>query len=728
MGVVIKKIQLKNWFGYQGEYEDNSFEFSDGVNIIVATNDIGKSKLHNAFRWIIEDKVILKNNETNKHEIVPINTYNINEVLNHFILALLKNGEKTSLGVKITYEMVNSRGDKRIRILTKEIECRKDVDIIEFVDSKFKVEKIERGNIRSALENFDECVKELMRFNLKDYFLVQGENVENLTPLKGNKLVDTINNLVQLNILDNKHNTSNLLSKTLKKLKDDIETKDNRDNTTVQNNIKRKQELEKEIETLEETELIEIEEFIIETEKIIHQFSSQANEAEERIRLKKEIDRFTEDIIYKEGNLKQLYKSFVENCVNGHFWISKLTDNTLEIEVLDKASIKIREFVANRRAELDDRLSEKEQKMLSALERDQPSPVILDQMVKESQCYVCSQELTEESKSYIKEKLIPYFKKELNHNDNELKVLEDVHDFLKKSQGYLNKFSSIDFDLITNQKNEIINTESDIYKIKTSKDEFIELNGSAEENEEDTVTLSTYSKALIDATDYAEQRDKKQNDLKSKKNELSNIKKNNTKEKVSKEFIQVDGLHSFSELLSNCLLKLKNEEYSDFCAKLEKVANKKWKAFTISNIGLNNQKIKVEFTINSAKKPEFEIKVVDQFGNNSNQGGGASQAIRQLSVIFGLIEIAKGNVDYPFIADAPTSDTTLALTEDFFNYQLDYAQNQNILITKELWDDRSNDLNSAGHSILKKVQQINNARFVTIKNGDIKSKLITLIK
>src|SRR5690606_38799190 len=120
MGVVIKKIQLKNWFGYKGEYEDNTFEFSDGVNIVVATNDIGKSKLHNAFRWIFEDKVILKNIETNKHEIIPINMNNINEVLNHFVQTLLKNGEKTTLGVKLTYEINNSRGDSKIRILTKE--------------------------------------------------------------------------------------------------------------------------------------------------------------------------------------------------------------------------------------------------------------------------------------------------------------------------------------------------------------------------------------------------------------------------------------------------------------------------------------------------------------------------------------------------------------------------------------------------------------------------------
>src|SRR5690606_27571219 len=187
MGVIIKKIQLKNWFGYKGEYEENSFDFSDGVNIIVATNDVGKSKLHNAFRWIFADKIILKNIEKNKHEIASINLNNIQEILNHFVASQLKNEESVSLGVRLTYEVKNSRGDSKIRILTKEIVCKKDINHLKFSDPTYKVEKIERGNIRTAVENFHECLKELMRNNLLDYFLVQGESVENLTALKGDQ-------------------------------------------------------------------------------------------------------------------------------------------------------------------------------------------------------------------------------------------------------------------------------------------------------------------------------------------------------------------------------------------------------------------------------------------------------------------------------------------------------------------------------------------------------------
>lgn len=727
MGVVIKKIQLKNWFGYKGEYDENSFEFSDGVNIIVATNDIGKSKLHNAFRWIIDDKVILKNIETNKHEIVTINMNNINEVLNQTTYNNLSNVDNISLGIKMTYQVTNSRGDSKIRILTKEIVCRKDDHQIKFSKPNYRVEKIERENVRTATEDYNECLKELMRNNLKDYFLVQGENVENLTALKGNKLADTINLLVELDALDNKHNTSETLSKSLKKLKDDIESKDNRDNSKAQKDIITKQKLENEIYEIEHVKLIEINNFYSENEKLIQQYAAEVEGAKERIALKNKVDKFNNAIENNKGTLKHQYKKFVDDCVNGDFWISKFKNNDSEKLVLDKLSNEIRSYVADRRAELDDRLSKTEQKMLSALERDQPRPVILEQMVEEGQCYVCSQELKVDSKKYIKEKLIPYFKKELNHDDNELKILEDVHDLFKKCQGYLNRFSKVDVNYITDKKNEIISTEKNIYIISEEKNEFLDFNGSVEDNYDDKISLETYNRAIVDFNEYKSSRINIQDDLNKKKTELSKIVINTEKYKISKEYLQAEKLYAFSELLNKYLTELKNEEYLNFCSKLEDVANQKWKAFTKSNKSLNSQNIKVDFSINSAKKPDFEIKVLDQFGNNSNQGGGASQAIRQLSVIFGLIEIAKGNVNYPFIADAPTSNTTLSLTEEFFNYQLKNAQNQNILITKELWDDRSNNLNTAGSAILESVKNNDKARFITITNGDHQHKKITQI-
>jgi len=60
MSVIINTIELKNWFQYKGDYKDNLIEFNEGLNIIVGDNNAGKTKLHNAFRFILKDEVLIE--------------------------------------------------------------------------------------------------------------------------------------------------------------------------------------------------------------------------------------------------------------------------------------------------------------------------------------------------------------------------------------------------------------------------------------------------------------------------------------------------------------------------------------------------------------------------------------------------------------------------------------------------------------------------------------------
>ena len=58
MASIINSISFKNFFNYYGEYDENTtYEFKEGINIIVADNGAGKSKLFNSLLWIFKDKV-----------------------------------------------------------------------------------------------------------------------------------------------------------------------------------------------------------------------------------------------------------------------------------------------------------------------------------------------------------------------------------------------------------------------------------------------------------------------------------------------------------------------------------------------------------------------------------------------------------------------------------------------------------------------------------------------
>ena len=56
MSTVIRSISFKNFYNYSGDYKNNTYEFSEGINVVNADNGMGKSKLFNGFFFILRDK------------------------------------------------------------------------------------------------------------------------------------------------------------------------------------------------------------------------------------------------------------------------------------------------------------------------------------------------------------------------------------------------------------------------------------------------------------------------------------------------------------------------------------------------------------------------------------------------------------------------------------------------------------------------------------------------
>ena len=53
MGTIIRSISFCNFYNYYGSYEDNTYTFTEGINIINADNNMGKSKFYNGFLWVL---------------------------------------------------------------------------------------------------------------------------------------------------------------------------------------------------------------------------------------------------------------------------------------------------------------------------------------------------------------------------------------------------------------------------------------------------------------------------------------------------------------------------------------------------------------------------------------------------------------------------------------------------------------------------------------------------
>lgn len=68
MGTIIKSISFHNFYNYYGSYEDNTYTFTEGINIINADNNMGKSKFYNGFLWILRDEVY----DSDEKKIMPV--------------------------------------------------------------------------------------------------------------------------------------------------------------------------------------------------------------------------------------------------------------------------------------------------------------------------------------------------------------------------------------------------------------------------------------------------------------------------------------------------------------------------------------------------------------------------------------------------------------------------------------------------------------------------------
>ena len=57
MATIIKSIGFQNFYNYYGSFEPNTYRFKEGINIVNADNNMGKSKFYNGILWILNNAV-----------------------------------------------------------------------------------------------------------------------------------------------------------------------------------------------------------------------------------------------------------------------------------------------------------------------------------------------------------------------------------------------------------------------------------------------------------------------------------------------------------------------------------------------------------------------------------------------------------------------------------------------------------------------------------------------
>lgn len=720
MSIIINHLELKNWFNYNGDFDNNRIEFSEGLNIVVGDNNSGKSKLHNAFRWILKNEVIIV--EENDATEVEIKGEYLKKVINQIAIRNVNIGDLIEFGVRIEFTK-SVRYDNNRYLLTKEYVCRKDVEEVVFVRENRKVQLVDgrTNKPRTINEDFDSIAQKIISNNFLDFFLIEGEQLGQLTPLEGQKLQTTVNSIVNLQELDHLVVKSNSLFTKTDQFYDEVLKKEANLDNTIRKDIENIQEKKEEIN--------EIRDSILEHEKIkdINQklISNYKKKAENSAKKKKLIDQYgslERDRDMAETRLDSFIRSHIASLMNESlFGISKVSEDSDIKEKLNKRKEEIHSFISKRRTEIDNKLTPEESKIIMSLEKSQPNPEILAQMVRENHCYVCDNDLSVRSKDFIEKKLIPFFNDE-TENDETLERLMHIHTFFKNIEIESSKYFQCDDNYYEVANDEAIKLIDAIGEAQGKIDDFLEVNGKSVLEEDDSVNINTYTIALEKYRKAIENIKNLNEVIKSLESEIgekeSFVKSN--KGVDSEQLTRADSLKSFSKSVNVILRDYKKHTYSDFANRLQENATKRFQQLLKFNIA-SNHRIDVNIIEKSSGDFDFKIDVVNQFNEIQDQAGGADQALRRVSVVFALLDIAENKNGYPFIADAPTSRLSPDNSKEFFKALLnDSALKQSIILTMDLFSSEESKkqnkavLSDIGKEILKEIKSFDGTRMIII--------------
>ena len=741
MSSIIRDITLINWFNYKGGgfvkgnklKDENRIEFSPGTNVLVGTNNAGKTKLHNAFRYILKNEVILKvekeGGKTSYDHREPKDPSAVLEIFNKSAFRELKPGEKGVFGVVLTFEKHTGTPAEPIKVrqIRKTITVtKKDDNQCESIEEKKQVFQVNQGGARLLFSEPNQVKnhEEMLIPNLeRDFFLVEGEQMGMMTPLKGEGLKSTINRLTRVAEIQNK-------IKTLEEIKRLAKSKISSHQSSLKNKLNldqakldRKKILEEQITSLEDnleglqTSFAEISS-AIESTRLKYEKSKKSQEL---------LDQLNE-LQEKVGDISEIINNHTEEGINNltdskTFTISKMFNNLSVSEKLNEMDNEFRKMIDERRIEMDKNLSDKHKQFLGELVTSQPSPTILRKMIDQGVCFVCSSDLEKKNKEFINNVLIPAFEGVAEEGDSEIQTIKHIKDSFKTILEEALPNLPKDKEYFTNQKSILEDLVGQRLEAEQAVEKFIDTQGSKQSLE------SVISPEIIAETAQnnikkgrmerdIELVEKELKEARKERDSIENELKNQTKDEKSKK---LTNLKAFIDDLDIYFDTIKTEVYKTFATKLEEKATARFRSFMKNNKSFAGHKLRVDVTtrenvVKQKKIFDLEVFLENERGEKLTQEGGASSTFEPLSLVFGLIDYAGNKMPSPFIADAPISRVTNDTKEAFFETIMeDSVLSQNILICMDLWDNKTSNITPLAEEVLKMVKEKNDASFITLK-------------
>lgn len=680
MGTFIKSIAFQNFYNYYGDFKDNVYAFKEGINIINADNNMGKSKFYNGFLWILRDTVYDSDDDVVRSvsdSWSKMMSGKASHESNDFVMGVQVNFENDGVNYKVT----------------KHCRCVKDGETWSYVSGTDVTitEENEDLPIMDADQKQD-AIRKMIPADMEKYSLLQGESMEQLVDLSSKDgLVRTINALADINNLIQMCALANGLVAEAKKSQKDEERKNNSANAELTQLQQDRDNYEKWIADANAKISLAREESTKAKEKE-QRIESEFLSSKKRLQLGQEYKRelgVLENLKNKKEKLELSVTSriFDENCP----W--------LLMGLADELS----EFCELRTELLTAITTEKFKKNPEILlPVDSPDPLSLKRMIDRCHCEVCDREAPKDSKPWLHIKKLMDRPRTAAHASESLMPFYD--DLQMEVGRYRSTIPTIEADY-DNYLQKIYDLEDQIVAqqdIVTKKQDELALVGAEDSSEDhDRKILSDYNQARATIKAKDELIQKYLNNIRLWEGNLEKVKKDIEKKQNSAPVKKAEEIYNTLVDVQHVFENTKERIFNDIVSHLQETANNMYKGLT-----QGSQTLGGELHFERQDDGTVRVNVLNAAKEELTGNGKGFKRMKQLAIVMSIISSKIGNkrFDYPFISDAPFSEFGANLINNFLNIAPGVFR-QSIIMIKDLSDSTQRDLiTPAGKLISEKMK------------------------
>ncbi len=668
----LTKIMVEN---FQSYYDKSVINLGKNLNLILGTIGAGKSKLFNAFFWNFFGEIY-----KTEDGWISVDSSNFLSVFNKMSLKETEENEsikaEVELHIKNDKDYIVSHYIKIQKINNDNFTSEKNWKFInEELIVSFDNSDGNRINIDNHYEARDYIDKKLLPKEISKYIWFQGETLNQLIDIRNGKTFkDAINYISYIGYYDNNIELVEILiDKTEKALRREKkrDTSNEKEFNSINSEIER---LERELPSFEKNlknkykELKEVEKVIDDIDKILDdiiEFTELKNK-------KEKIDAERKSIFNQIENLDKNKSNFFSK-----YWILQGTK-----PLLKDGFNKIQSY--------QKWYEEKQNSNPTGLPYNIPSPVFLNEMLDNLECYICGEKFEKDSNAYknIEKRLkiatgkIEECKQE---NREQLILNNKIVELLSYQSTLLTEVNNIKSNIheyiknnnnLNNHKSELLENireiDNNITLLQEKHGNKITDNFSLEKNkfnynikERDSINLTIKH---LEEKIY-----KLKQDLNRKKDELNKIPTKSSIEYKEEKIL------TYLYFINEIYLKTKETEFDKLITKIENKANKILIKTTQANKVING-KIHID-------RESYNIKLIDLDNENDNRDVNTGHiTLMKMCIINAMVLISNEykNKSYPFIADAPTSALDDGTTKLYYKV-LNEEFEQSIIMTKDLF-------------------------------------------